>query len=196
MVIGSTRPTYFTFLSVPCRNDDSRQTQGRIGSDADHITTVHSQDFLCSRVTRMKRRTMRNFPHQRNNRHVMIGSMMLPVSLFWSGWTADKHVHWISPIIAEVFSGCGNLLIFMSAVLYLMNFYGSLYSACAVFPLSIMQMYSGLGIGWASSLLWWVSLALTPIPLGYSRCMCRGVEDDASMCRRNENGYASSSPTL
>ena len=38
------------------------------------------------------------------------------------------------------------------------------YSLGAVFPLFTIQMYSSLGIGWASSLLAFVSIALIPVP--------------------------------
>lgn len=106
----------------------------------------------------------------------MIGSILLPVSLFWFAWTAEYRVHWIALVAAEAFFGCGNLLVFMAAVLYLMDFYGPLFGASAMaannlaryvlgaaFPLFIVQMYKGLGIGWATSLLGFVTLACTPI---------------------------------
>ncbi|KAI7363038.1 synaptic vesicle transporter [Hortaea werneckii] len=107
----------------------------------------------------------------------MIGSICLPVSLFWFGWSAQSSAHWMAPVVAEAVFGCGNLLIFMSATLYLMDFYGPLYGASAMgsnnlaryvlgtaFPLFVVQMYERLGIGWATSLLAFISLACTPIP--------------------------------
>jgi MFS family permease len=39
----------------------------------------------------------------------MIGSVMIPASLFLFGWTAEYSVQWIVPVIAEAFFGCGNL---------------------------------------------------------------------------------------
>ncbi|EMC96617.1 hypothetical protein BAUCODRAFT_69506 [Baudoinia panamericana UAMH 10762] len=110
----------------------------------------------------------------------MIGAVFLPISLFWFGWTANYSVHWICPVIAEAVFGCGNLLVFMSATLYLMDFYGPLFGASAMganniaryalgfaFPLFAVQMYEGLGTGWATSLLGFVSLALAPIPFAF-----------------------------
>jgi hypothetical protein len=107
----------------------------------------------------------------------MFGSVCLPVSLFWFGWTVQYRIHWINAVIAEAIFGCGNLLIFMSATLYVLNFYGPRYGAsanavngfvrylvCAAFPLFIVQMYRGLGTGWASSLLGFVSLVTMFIP--------------------------------
>lgn len=44
----------------------------------------------------------------------MLGSFGLPIALFWFAWTAKKDVHWISPVLAEVPFGWGNLCIFVS----------------------------------------------------------------------------------
>lgn len=43
----------------------------------------------------------------------MIGGALLPIGLFWFGWTARSDVHWICPIIATVPFACGNLLVFV-----------------------------------------------------------------------------------
>ena len=42
----------------------------------------------------------------------MIGSIALPISLFWFGWTAK--LHWISPVCAAIPFGWGNFLVFVS----------------------------------------------------------------------------------
>ena len=86
-----------------------------------------------------------------------IGAPMFPISLFWFAWTARPAVHWISPIIAEGFFSCGNLLIFTCTGLYFTDCYGALYSASAwssctfirylaafAFPLFVVQMYEGM----------------------------------------------------
>lgn len=54
----------------------------------------------------------------------MFGSVCLPVALFWFGWSVEARVHWICPVIAEAVYGCGNLLIFMAATLYINQVYG------------------------------------------------------------------------
>ncbi|KAF2717408.1 MFS multidrug transporter-like protein [Polychaeton citri CBS 116435] len=107
----------------------------------------------------------------------MFGSLCLPVSLFWFGWTTRPYVHWIVPTVSLAFFGTGNLLIFMSATLYIMDTYGALFGASAmvantllrytlgcVFPLFAVYMYKGLGNGWATSLLGFISIACLPIP--------------------------------
>ena len=83
----------------------------------------------------------------------MIGAPMIPVSLFWFGWTARPSIHWISPVVAEAFFSCGNILVFTCASLYLTDCYGALYGASAwssntslrylfafVFPLFAVQV--------------------------------------------------------
>lgn len=106
-----------------------------------------------------------------------VGSFMLPIGLFWFAWTAKASVHWIVPTLATIFFGAGNLLVFFTAVMYQLDSYGPLmgasamaangilrYTAGAVFPLFTRQMYRAIGVGWATSLLGFVTLALMPIP--------------------------------
>lgn len=50
----------------------------------------------------------------------MIGGLGLPVGLFWYGWTANKDVHWIVPILGLVPFGWGNLCIYVR-VAYLLR---------------------------------------------------------------------------
>ncbi|RMZ89728.1 hypothetical protein DV736_g3041, partial [Chaetothyriales sp. CBS 134916] len=106
-----------------------------------------------------------------------IGSFLLPVSLFWFAWTARPDIHWIVPTLATLPFAMANLLVFVSTVLYLIDTYGALvgasavaangilrYIAGAVFPLFTVQMYRAMGVGWATSLLAFVTVALLPIP--------------------------------
>ena len=51
--------------------------------------------------------------------------------LFWFAWTARPDVHWISPVVAEGFFSCGNLLIFTCTGLYFTDCYGAQYAASA-----------------------------------------------------------------
>lgn len=107
----------------------------------------------------------------------MAGCALNPASLFWFGWCADAGVFWASPVVAAVPFAVGNIMIYSSGALYIMNSYGSLHGASALsansllryaaggaFPLFTVQMFSSMGIGWASSLLGFVSVALVPVP--------------------------------
>ncbi|KAF2087021.1 MFS general substrate transporter [Saccharata proteae CBS 121410] len=107
----------------------------------------------------------------------MVASPFLPTSLFWFGWSAEKHVHWICPVIAIAVYGWATFLVFNSCLFYLINVYGHLYGASAAaanrllslllgiaFPLFALPMYRNLGVGWASSLLGFMALILVPMP--------------------------------
>jgi hypothetical protein len=37
----------------------------------------------------------------------ILGGVLIPISLFWVGWTTYPSVHWIVPIIGSVFFGAG-----------------------------------------------------------------------------------------
>lgn len=47
------------------------------------------------------------------------GTLFIPAALFMYGWTAEKHYHWIVPIIGTSFLGVGMLFSFVSLVLIL-----------------------------------------------------------------------------
>ncbi|KAK3303705.1 major facilitator superfamily domain-containing protein [Chaetomium strumarium] len=107
----------------------------------------------------------------------MVGCALNPASLFWFGWSANAGAFWPSPVVAAVPFAVGNIMVYSSGALYIMNSYGSLHGASALsansllryagggaFPLFTVQMFSSLGIGWASSLLGFVSVALVPVP--------------------------------
>lgn len=103
-------------------------------------------------------------------------AVLLPIGLFWYGWSADKKVQWIVPIIGTVFIGIGNIAIFMCIQTYLVDTF-NIYAASALaansvirsvigatLPLCGRQMYNKLGLGWGNSLLAFIAIALLPIP--------------------------------
>ncbi|CBY01433.1 similar to MFS multidrug transporter [Plenodomus lingam JN3] len=107
----------------------------------------------------------------------MIGGTGVVVGLFWFGWCADRDVHWAITLLGAVPFAWGNVCLFASSALYLTDVYGFQYGASAmaangiarytlggIFPLFTVQMYEALGIGWATSLLGFLALAMIPIP--------------------------------
>ncbi|KAI0895627.1 bicyclomycin resistance protein [Annulohypoxylon nitens] len=106
-----------------------------------------------------------------------LGAMFIPAGLFIYGWTADYKVHWIAPIIGTAVVGIGNLIVFMSIQMYLVDtftIYAASALACntvvrslagAVLPLAGLPMYSKLGIGWGNSLLGFIAVALFPVSI-------------------------------
>ncbi|KAE8370233.1 major facilitator superfamily domain-containing protein [Aspergillus caelatus] len=105
-----------------------------------------------------------------------LGAILIPISLFWFGWTSYRSVHWIVPIIASAFFGAGIYIVILSILNYVVDSYQT-YSASALagvilvrnlvgagFPLFATQMYERLGYEWASSLLGFLAILLVPIP--------------------------------
>ncbi|KAJ4326248.1 hypothetical protein N0V94_000195 [Neodidymelliopsis sp. IMI 364377] len=114
--------------------------------------------------------------------NAMMGSAGILVGLFWVGWSADKGAHWAVVMVGSIPFAWGNLCLFTSAALYMTDVYGPLYGASAIaangiirytlgaiFPLFTVQMYSALGIGWATSLLGFLSVLMLPIPWVFYR---------------------------
>jgi len=124
----------------------------------------------------------------------MLGSIFLPIGLFWFAWTNAPSIHWSVSIIGTAPFGFGMVLVFLSIINYLIDAY-VIYAASvlaansvirsifgAVFPLfttckfcshlrlqpeMLMRqpdMYEGLGIHWASSVPAFLALACVPFP--------------------------------
>ncbi|OAX82791.1 hypothetical protein ACJ72_02863 [Emergomyces africanus] len=104
------------------------------------------------------------------------GGLCIPIGLFWYGWTAEKGVHYVVPIIGTGFVGVGMLLIMMTGSTYIVDAF-TVHAASAmaantvlrslggaVLPLCGLKMYGALGLGWGNSLLGFIALAMTPIP--------------------------------
>ncbi|KAH8889483.1 MFS general substrate transporter [Thozetella sp. PMI_491] len=136
--------------------------------------------LLCD-VFLYRRQIPRHPPHQVPPEYrlypAMVGSIGLPVGLFWFAWTARPDISWASPTLAIVPFAWGNICIFISTMQYMVDTYhgtnvasaasaNSLarYGLAGAFPLFTSQMYSALGIGWATSLLGFIAVALLPVP--------------------------------
>jgi hypothetical protein len=106
----------------------------------------------------------------------MVGSIALPIGMFWFAWTNGPSIHWISPIMAGAPFGFGLTLVFLSVTSYLIDAY-VIYAASvlaantvlrslfgAAFPLFTRIMYERLGIHWASSIPAFLALLCVPLP--------------------------------
>lgn len=123
-----------------------------------------------------------------------LGGPLYVVSLFWLGWSAAPHVHWIVPMLAGVPFGMGFLLIFMALLNYITDAY-EVYAASgmaatsfsrsifgAVLPLAAAPMYKSLGVSWASSLLGFLSLAMSIIPFVFIKYGDR-IRENSKFCQ-------------
>ncbi|KIV95065.1 hypothetical protein PV10_02764 [Exophiala mesophila] len=103
------------------------------------------------------------------------GSLVIPIGLFWYGWSAHARAHWILPIIGTMWVGLGLIATFMPIQTYLVDAFG-LHAASAIaantvlrslagafLPLAGPSMYASLGLGWGNSLLAFIALACAPV---------------------------------
>ncbi|CAI7584039.1 unnamed protein product [Penicillium glandicola] len=108
---------------------------------------------------------------------MIIFACILPISFFWYGWTVDKHVFWIVPIIGMFPFGVGLIGVYMPIQTYIIDCYPK-YAASAnatltatrslvgaLLPLAGPAMFENLGLGWGNSLLGFLALAFIPIPI-------------------------------
>ncbi|KAF2808989.1 MFS multidrug transporter-like protein [Mytilinidion resinicola] len=105
------------------------------------------------------------------------GSLLFTGGLFMYGWSSQPDIHWIVPTISVGIIGVGVYSIYMGVVNYLTDAY-ELYAASALsaaslgrnvfgafLPLASYQLFSTLGYGWAGSLLGFIGLALSIVPV-------------------------------
>ncbi|KAF6233797.1 hypothetical protein HO173_008009 [Letharia columbiana] len=129
----------------------------------------------------LERAKARNAPWAFNEEYrrmplACIGGPLCALSLFWLGWSARPTTHWIIPMLAGIPYGMGVEIIFMALTSYLSDGYGTLTASAlasaaimrsvlgALLPLLAQPMYGALGVGWASSLLGFMTLAMAVVP--------------------------------
>lgn len=135
-------------------------------------TNLFNQRFY---IKRYKANNNRAVPEARLP-PMMFGSVVFAAGMFIFGWTSDRSIHWIAPVIGCVCMGTGFFTIFQAALNYLIDTFPSASASAiaantflrsvfaAAFPLFTKAMFHNLGINWASSTLGFISTALIPIP--------------------------------
>ncbi|KAI9170697.1 Polyamine transporter-like protein [Paramyrothecium foliicola] len=105
-----------------------------------------------------------------------VASPCMVVSLFWLGWTPQKHIHFAVVSLNGIFMGVGFQLLFMGMTNYITDVFRQ-HSASAqaaasctrslgavLLPLAAGSMYEELGIHWAPSLLGFAALLMGAVP--------------------------------
>jgi MFS family permease len=135
------------------------------------------QDWLYMRTaSRNKERPGKPIPEARLYTSIP-GSLLFTAGLFIFGWTSRPSIPWIVPAIGVAIVGVGIYSIYMGVVNYLTDAYEK-YAASALsaaslgrnlfgafLPLASYQLFNTLGFGWAGSLLGFVGLALSAVPV-------------------------------
>lgn len=104
-------------------------------------------------------------------------ALLMPVGMFWFGWTCYSSVHWIVPTIALVAVTMGIFSIFLATFNYTADIYQTYASSALAasgvcrnflggsFPLVTVQMFRGMGFQAASSLLGGIGIVLSLGPI-------------------------------
>ncbi|TVY57264.1 Efflux pump vrtL [Lachnellula cervina] len=106
------------------------------------------------------------------------GALLVPIGLFWYGWSAQAHTHWIVPNIGAAIFAAGVITGFQCIQTYMVDAY-TRYAASAIgaatvlrslagfgFPLFAPYMYKALHYGWGNSLLAFIAIGLGwPAPI-------------------------------
>lgn len=74
----------------------------------------------------------------------MVGSLALPIGLFWFAWTNYPSVHWSVSIIGTAPFGFGMVLVFLSIMNYLIDAY-VIYAASVLAANSVLRSLFGAG---------------------------------------------------
>lgn len=106
-----------------------------------------------------------------------IGAVLVPVSLFWFGWTVDYRLHWLIPISAVYFYGVGQVMVINTIQNYFIDSF-SRYAASAIAAGSVLRsvfgglsplfaetMFKDLGYGWCFSVFAFIGVLIAPSPL-------------------------------
>ncbi|KUM59560.1 hypothetical protein ACN42_g7584 [Penicillium freii] len=111
----------------------------------------------------------------------ILGGPLVTIGLFIFAWTIYPNVHWIAPIIGSAVFGAGTILVYSGIFTFLVDAYPTFAASAlaansftrssfgGIFPLFGMQMYHNLGYNWATSLLAFLTLVMTPFPYLFFR---------------------------
>ncbi|KAL4894833.1 major facilitator superfamily domain-containing protein [Aspergillus ambiguus] len=148
------------------------------------IGTALSILYLIPMLERYKKKALvspTRLPPEERLPPAFLGSILIPISLFWFAWTNSPSIHWMAPIAAGVPFGFGIATVFMPILNYLIDSY-TIFAASALagncflranfacaFPLFTRYMYQNLGIHWASCIPAFLALVCTPIPFIFYR---------------------------
>jgi hypothetical protein len=129
-----------------------------------------------NRYVKMQGRNGGRAPPESRLPPCLVGSVALPVGLFWFAWTCQPSAHYMVSIAAGVPFGFGMNLVFLAIMNYLIDSYtiyaasvlaanSVLRSLCgAAFPLFTRHLYEKLGANWATSVPAFLALACVPFP--------------------------------
>lgn len=133
--------------------------------------------ILVNRLTASHYQRSQNSEPERRLIPALFAAPLLPISLFWLGWTNRPDISYWSDLAACCLFGFALHALFTSTYHYLLDTYGTVassalaaitcvrYLASGGMVLITEPMYKGLTVKWTLTLLGCVAALLTPVPL-------------------------------
>ncbi len=75
---------------------------------------------------------------------MVVGSLLVPIGLFWYGWNAQAQTHWIMPNIGAAIFAAGSIMGFQGIQTYLVDAY-TRYAASATAAGTVLRSLAGFG---------------------------------------------------
>ena len=129
------------------------------------------------RYLRRKKSHGQDLKPEHRLRPMIFGGLLVPLGLFIYGWTVEKEIHWMAPIIGTSLFSFGVSVYQIVSASYLVDAY-KIHAASTVgasmilryltsgaLPITGPPMYNALGQGWGNSVLGLVALIMVPAPL-------------------------------
>lgn len=115
---------------------------------------------------------------------MIFGAVLMPIGIFIFAWTSSPDLHWFGPLVGAAIYSSGSFIVFQTGFNYLgASFYRYLASVFAgnnlfrstsagCFPLFAKPLFNNLGsekypVGWGSSLLGFITVAMIAIPVTF-----------------------------
>lgn len=165
------------------------------------LASIYQDELYVRSASRNKESPGRPIPEARLYFSIPGSFIGLTGGLFWYAWTSSSSLPWILPTIGLALVGLGMFTVVSAVTGYILDSYTQ-YAASAVagvaflensfaafLPLATQSMYTRLGFHWASSVLGFLALALSFIPValqaygrtirGRSTFMAKAVHDES-----------------
>lgn len=73
------------------------------------------------------------------------GALLVPIGVFWYGWSIHAHAHWVLPNLGATIFGSGIIIIMQCITSYLIDAY-SVYAASAIAATTVLRGLAGFGL--------------------------------------------------
>jgi MFS family permease len=100
--------------------------------------------------------------------YLLPGILLMPVGLFWYGWSAERKLHWVMVDVGTLIFTLGSFVASQAIMAYQLSEFrefsasanaasrGIPYVLAFAFPIFAPDLYDGLGYGWGNSILGFV----------------------------------------